>query len=435
MADHDTSRKDEFLKTGRTLYRLIIAATLLSSLFSLTAEMPEKEEKWKRSLRSLIGKYQEYVTWLHDEVSETEGYDVDVIMNHDLWDGSTDQTGLELGSVADVGRFIENSRLMFYCISADNIRDMTLDANELRQESTILIADEIRFFATGNAAQFIKAVHEFISNNEPIDNEHYSFYLSPLEINTCSLDSTYQAFRVGFAPNPRAEEYIPDEVLFTMPDNMESKALVTLKRRDEGGKSFSDWLASNEHEGFQIEDDEIKLVPELNKEDRAIDIGDLERNLSLRIAKLAFQHDSISILGNRIPGGMLVYAIPLMIVVLLYHFLGQVVHLRRVLGETCEERMFAWLPLIPRASSAAPRTCRRIYDVKKIFPSNWGKIDALIHLVIFPIVPGIVIISRFHMWWTGVGWLVKASCVASLMLGVASYCCIIVIRNDFLSEE
>jgi hypothetical protein len=343
MSDGDSMMEDA-LQVTRNLHRLIIATSLVTIVFSLSLRFPEKfrerQETIDQFLRFDFSQYDRFVT---ARAAEASGLWLKPVV-------STLRAGVETNNypvfgLADIWAALEKPVLLGQAKIAETKlttpAELTLRQFDALAELYPLTNDVlVPVFVPEN---LVTNLQEFLAEKarpgmrvQSVNlqtSESYSATEPPGEGETIKMLLSFELMPNGGPPSPYFQGVFDAHV-----------------RRGEN-TSFLYWLSQNPEtpKFVTLQAGRLKWLPALDNISREmIDrrLGDVSGALNDEIRKSSPENKSVSLLGAEIPGLLLVYATPLILLALSYYFLFHLTHLCRFAARhkmDCER--FAWLPL------------------------------------------------------------------------------------------
>lgn len=375
---------EDALHVTRNLHRLIIATSLVTLIFSLSLKFPEqyreRQETIDQFLRFDFSQYDRFVSsrsaeasspWLKPVVSAVragvESKNYPVFGLSDIW--ATLEKPLVLGQakISETKLTTPAEMTLRQFDALTELYPLTNDVLVAVPVSDGLLTNLIEFLSEkarpGMRVQSVnlQTSDSFLAKEPPAEGEIIMLLLS------------FELMASGGPPSPYFQATFD----------------ATVHRVE--NTSFRYWLSQKPSAGKFVTSNEgqIKWFPALDNISREmIDrrLGDVNGALNDEIRKNSPESKTVSLLGMEIPGLLLVYAAPLVLLSLSYYFFFHVTHLCRFAArhkQACER--FAWLPLS--------------------LEMEWAW-ESLFSLGMLPLLSLVVLsaqLARFHFlaWWSG----------------------------------
>jgi hypothetical protein len=407
MADGDSTIEGA-LEVTRNLHRLILSVSVITIVFAFSLRKPENEVTQHKAIESFLAfDFSAYDTFVQDKIdafAEERIAPAAAVLSERVDD--TDFPILDIHEIADeferpivFGRFlVKDSKL-------STPADLTL--RQLKSFSDLFpLAIDVRV-AVPDTASAVEPIVEFLQSSTQ----------GASRIDSATLEQT--KVYIDTDP-PSASEQIPISLYFVLQGDNPSSPVFTKEFRaaiaEVPDTSFRSWLETQDAASkfVTVQDETLIWLPpleSLNRELAERRLGDVQGYLSDALSKGSPENRTISLLGVDIPGNLLIFATPLLLVALLYHLLF---HLRHLVRFSAEHRgiveRFAWLPISHGAGWFA---------------------DSLVSIALLPIVAALALgiqLFRFGLIEWASGLYILAGVAVSLWLAVRSIHYVAVIR-------
>ncbi len=379
------------LKSTRNLHRLVITVSLITLLFSSSLDLPRETIQWKSLVDQLIeADFLAYEDFVEEKVAE--------FMQANLAPIGTNVTGklealnlpvFNLHHVGDVltkpihvGK-IEVRELPLSEVSAANLVSLdALNGLELDREVQVLVPQ------TKDLVEKISDyLHDVGETGRRVDE---------VRVGVDVFDEAAQSFLPGESVTPSLSFELHDTV--TLGSIPIFSALFTAKIETLQNTSFLHWI-NRELGGspiVRIEDGNITFLPTLTrlpKGYREEKLGLLSKALAGDVERAGPKNLSASILGTQVPGLLIIYASPTILLFLAYYFMQHSAHLSKIVNDDPSTfRQFAWLPLAVQ-SAVRIRTNGR----KSIQLPAW-LLETITTVIVLPVLALTVLYFQLHQF-------------------------------------
>lgn len=335
---------EDALKSTRTLHRLIMTVALVTIVFSLSLSLPQDKSKQKEIIDGLIAfDFAAYEQFVEEQVAGQAAATLRPIgdaLTSKLEDAGhlvfgLDKLGEAFSKPVHVGKLLTGDLILNDVSNATLAALEGLNGLSLDRDVQILVPragellEEISAFLEQHPGAG-KRVDTIRLNIDAFDFNAESF-LPGTEVYVGLYFELLDAVRVGGAPAFSAN-FVAD--IKPVPDT-----------------SFLHWLRRQEPDSklVALANGEVKFASELDDAPTGVrteKLGVLSLRLADEIASSGPARQSVSILGTNVPGSLVIFASPIILISLAYYFYNHTSHLRRLCGsDEGAFAQFAWLPL------------------------------------------------------------------------------------------
>ena len=342
---------EDALKSTRTLHRLIMGVALATLVFALSIDLPRDKADLKdmvdRLLKVDLTGYAEFA----EAEAAREGEAVLTPLGEDMT-ARLEAAGLPIFQLHHLGEAMavpqHVGRVMAEDLVWSNMEAATLvdlhaitAALELDRDVQILVP-KIDALIDGTAHS--DGIIDFLLNNPEAGRQVAEVIAGPDVIDM-----------VGETFLPEGE--VVGALQFELRRSAQQEAApvffgnYVMDTRAIPGTSFLDWLAMQEvgEDLVSTENGALVFLPGLVEPPAGFEVtplGELSSKLGEELAASSPSRAAATILGTEVPGALVVYAAPLILVFLSYYLMHHLAHLGRLVAGAKEDyRQFSWLPL------------------------------------------------------------------------------------------
>ncbi len=334
---------EDALKSTRNLHRLIIGVSLAVLVFSLSMYLAEDKVRQKAEIDYLIDvDFLAYETWLQNTLdAEVRKRLIPAVKPlRDMLENSNHLV-FELDSIADVleqfahiGRF-ELSESILSDMSAASLNALdALNGLSLAQDVQITVPlvdtlipqlEEFLNQESGAGKRIVNA-RTSVSDEIPL-----LVTFLPEAASLASID--FELVDVSAAAATPVFQGLYEFELLTLPNT-----------------SFISWLQAQGHDLYiRTSSGAMEFLPKLKPLPTGFTeqpLGELSLRLADEIKAAGPEQRNLKILGTEVPGRLLIFAAPLILIALLYYFKSHLSHVTHMAKNHAEEMVgFSWLPI------------------------------------------------------------------------------------------
>lgn len=407
MAPSESTVEDA-VKSVRTVQRIVWSVSLLTVALAASLEPPVMERKLRYIIQSWIEDDSSYNEYIADEVINMQGLNITNLISKDGLDNTfiLEEIGRQLAEFA-----------IYACPISIRIGDLTLGSSkqdkleiDTLHIDELILEDDMVNRINNYREQSDYDIEMVILTTEAMECPSYPSTISnesklEIELNEIELGLT---IRDIYDDSPQfAIEYI------TLKNIGASIRRVVLEDR-----SFVHWVERRENESDVIIDNDLIHLRDhvIPQKYRDVTLNQLLAILRSTTASDTLGGSDISFLGISVPARIYVVAVPLVMIGLLFHFFGHIIHLHSVVGWSTDQlRYFAWIPLL---------SCSWNFFGNVRIKSKWiANTDSIFSLILCPSGSLIVLCVMMHRLFGYMVWIVVLLAVAVLpvlFLGIAS---------------
>ena len=406
-----------FLESARRSYKLILALSLFAFLFIITLSVGQEERKRIEAIDALMAEYDQH----RRNIRSSHGEDIPETVVRAVTTLDEDSSTMNLAgrlTATELGRWLQRR----FCIHVVHLAEASLTSQSISRNSQIIYIQTIEALIEDDNRNIAEVILGHIDSKESVVIS-YSLYVSPPVSQNCADDPTQGsdypttidlAMTIGIAVRYSETGYndwgsVRVGVSATLDSiDVPSSSILDLARK-----------VGKEHDHIAVDETkfEIVLAPEVSDQHADSSLDKLRAALTEGMMRDAFGRHKISVLGNVIPGRMLVLGIPIVFISLLYYCLGNISHLARIIGGNKKSvGLFPWIPVMPVALKVRPTL-----KEGKSHLSKWGAVDSFAHFVVLPVVPLVALYLKFEILLTDLGLTIMALGLICVALGLLCY--------------
>jgi len=334
---------EDALKLTRTLHRLIIAVSGISIVFAFSVSLPEEKIRQRDAIEALLStdftSYREFIDARVASFAEAQLQPIAEEVERTFAEGE----GMVINDFELVDRFRQPihvgrvlvEELVLAAISAATLNQLdALNGLDLDRDVQVVLP---RADIAVEIAQFF-------------ESEKGARRISGIGIALDVPDWTAQSFL------PKTDDAIA-VINFELPATVNIGATPIFQAQFEcdvvelENTSFLTWLKTRSEMAaiVTIENNQIRFDSELTGLSSGVredSLGNIASSLALEIAQLGPDQQTATFLGTSVPGRLVLFAAPIVLIALQYYFAHHTRHLVRLAPKNISAfRQFAWLPL------------------------------------------------------------------------------------------
>ncbi len=346
MSDEAETFK-ESLDVVRTLHRLIISVSLVCIVFSLALDIPKELRDRHRTIKAFVNyNFTQYDLMMEEKLRDYAHARLHAI-SEEVWSGLAESNPGVIG-LREIDAAFESPILL----GALRVHETTLATPAEMTWSSLdglarsfRLHDDVRV-AVPSPASLMPLLIEYLGSEaklgmrvQNVRIETVEYYSSlpterlPRDNSMITLLLSFELISVGQAPSPVFSGAFDAHV-------------ETIE-----GTSFTDWLLGQDNHAriAKIDKDVLAWLPDFAQDAQQYAgrrLGEVLASLEEQIERGSPEKQSVSLLGTEVPGGLLIYAAPSVLLVLAYYLLCHLRHVNRhAYAHASVCRGYAWLPL------------------------------------------------------------------------------------------
>ena len=350
---------EDALKSTRNLHRLIIAVSLITIVFSLSLQIDPQRQQRKDAIDTLLEQdFLAYEAWLARKVQSA----VDKVLPE---------------AVAPVRSVLEDDRILVF--QTDDIADaLTKPIHVGKLLTRDLVVSDLPAATLADldrldVLEVSRDVQITIPELKPLAPALKAFFeahpdagkrVSEVQVTSSvsDLNVTGESFVTGDSLSGGLYFELVDAVTFSGAPVFQG--MFDARVVEVPDTAFTTWLKTlNLPNIVRVDGEQIVFLPSLGELPRGFreeKLGVLSARLAAEIAASGPEQQTATILGTEVPGLLVVYAAPLVLMALVYYFMWHVFHLLKLAPSHAKEiGDFAWLP-ITMPSIRFPKTDQNV---------------------------------------------------------------------------
>ena len=337
---------EDALKSNRNFHRLIISVSLVSIIFSLSLNLPQNlvviKDKIDKLRQVNLLKYKEFaidsaVAYAEPKLKSQHDQLEQFFKKHQWMVFHTNHISEKFLTPVHVGRILVEDTVLAG-INSTNLTSLNAISSALQVGKNVQVV--------------IPKIESILPDLEQFFNEN------------AKAGTKVSSVKLGIDMLQTAgESFLPDAPVVHLYFELVRKgpfeaapvfnAPISSVMEEVPDTSFINWLKNHysESELFSVNKDGdiewLSVLPNPPDGHKQEPIGLLQKRIKAEIEKGSPSKRSVTILGTSVPGVLVVYAAPLILMVLLYYLLQHSKHLLRLVeGNQSSFREFPWLPLV-----------------------------------------------------------------------------------------
>ncbi len=342
---------NDALKLVRSLHGLIIVSSLFTVVFSISLNVPQNEVKWRDALRLISPEaYTTYVIAAAAPIRQTLNEDIrNFLDEHNQVNRVYNLLASELQEVRCIDAPVFESDSLIDTRTKDAVSIRTMAPVDFSIYPTTVVRDDEGqevAMATDmylSAARDTRLVAELDEGRQLVGK----CTLNRENIDDCKCSDLQPFDDVQNFTLSLSGLVIPQFLNYQITAKLRARLYDTTIPNGSFGEFMESKLPSGGVIAYNLEKNEIRFDPPLTNEYLNQPIARLIGKLEEDVVEITATSIHVSVLGNQLRGLTVFYASPSAIIVLLYLFLGHVMHLHGfATSHLGTFREFSWLPLV-----------------------------------------------------------------------------------------